>query len=141
MNNTKFILDTNVLLVSISSKSAYHWIFTKLLEGAFDLGITSEILLEYEEIIGQKYNVTVAKDVIRTLLILPNVYPVTVYYKWNLITADSDDNKFVDCAISYNADGLVTQDKHFNVLKTLNFPKVNLLSVAEFRLNFFDDEI
>jgi putative PIN family toxin of toxin-antitoxin system len=133
MNNIKIILDTNVLLVSISSKSLHHWIFTKLIEGVFDLGITSEILLEYEEIIGQKYNITVAKDVIRTLLVLPNVQPVTVYYKWNLIAADSDDNKFVDCAISFNADGIVTQDKHFNILKTISFPKVNLLSVAEFK--------
>lgn len=116
MNKLKIILDTNVLLVSISSKSPYHWIFAKLIEGAFDLGITSEILLEYEEVIGCKYNETVAKDVLRTLLVLPNVQQVTVYYKWNLIEADSDDNKFVDCAVSFNANGIVTQDKHFNIL-------------------------
>jgi putative PIN family toxin of toxin-antitoxin system len=133
MNNTKVILDTNVLLVSVSSKSPYHWIFERLIEGAFDLGITSEILLEYEEIIASKYSIAVAKDVIRTLLVLPNVYPVTVYYKWNLIVTDSDDNKFVDCAVSFNTNGIVTQDKHFNILKTIDFPKVNLLSVAEFK--------
>ncbi len=134
MNKLKIILDTNVLLVSISSKSPYHWIFEKLIEGAFDLGITSEILLEYEEIIASKYSVAVAKDVIRTLLVLPNVYPVTVYYNWNLIAADSDDNKFVDCAVSFNANGIVTQDKHFNILRTIDFPKVNVLSVAEFKM-------
>lgn len=134
MSNTKVILDTNVLLVSISSKSPYHWIFERLIEGVFDLGITSEILLEYEEIIASKYSVAVAKDVIRTLLVLPNVYPVTVYHKWNLIAADSDDNKFFDCAVSFNANGIVTQDKHFNILRTIDFPKVNLLSVAEFKM-------
>ena len=133
MNNTKVILDTNVLLVSISSKSPYHWIFERLIEGVFDLGITSDILLEYEEIIASKYSVAMAKDVIRTLLVLPNVYPVTVYYHWNLIAADSDDNKFVDCAVSFNANGIVTQDKHFNILRTIDFPKVNVLSVAEFK--------
>jgi putative PIN family toxin of toxin-antitoxin system len=135
MNNLKIILDTNVLLVSISSKSPYHWIFEKLIAGAFDLGITSEILLEYEEIIGSKYSVAVAKDVIRTLLVLPNVQQVTVYYKWNLIATDSDDNKFVDCAVGFNANGIVTQDKHFNILKTIDFPKINLLSVNEFKLS------
>jgi putative PIN family toxin of toxin-antitoxin system len=135
MNKLKIILDTNVLLVSISSKSPYHWIFAKLIEGAFDLGITSEILLEYEEVIGRKYNETVAKDVLRTLLVLPNVQQVTVYYKWNLIEADSDDNKFVDCAVSFNANGIVTQDKHFNILKTIDFPKINLISVSDFKLN------
>ena len=74
-----------MLLVSISSKSPYHWIFEKLLEGAFKLGITSNILMEYEEVIGSKYNVSVAKDVIRTLLALPNVQQVIVYYKWNTV--------------------------------------------------------
>lgn len=76
-----------------------------------------------------------AKDVVRTLLVLPNVQQVTVYYKWNLIVADSDDNKFVDCAVGFNANGIVTQDKHFNVLKTIDFPKINLLSVNEFKLS------
>ena len=136
MNKLKIVLDTNVLLVSISSKSPYHWIFLKLLNGDFELGITSEILLEYEEIIARKYNETVAKDVVRTLLVLPNVKSITVYYKWNLITADCDDNKFVDCAIGFNADGIVTQDKHFNVLKTIDFPQLNLLSIAEFKRLF-----
>jgi uncharacterized protein len=85
-------------------------------------------------IIASKYSVAVAKDVIRTLLVLPNVYPVTVYYHWNLIAADSDDNKFVDCAVSFNANGLVSQDKHFNSLRIIDFPKVNVLSVANFKM-------
>jgi len=127
MNKLKVILDTNVLLVSISSKSPYHWIFEKLINGVFDIGITSEILMEYEEVIGRKYNISVAKDVVRTLLALPNVQQVIVYYKWNLIKADTDDNKFVDCAVSYNTNGIITQDKHFNILKPLDFPKIILL--------------
>jgi predicted nucleic acid-binding protein len=93
--------------------------------------------MEYEEIIGRKYNVNIAKDVVRTLLALPNVQPVIVYYKWNLIKTDIDDNKFVDCAISYNANGIITQDKHFNFLKTIDFPKLNVISISEFKLNFF----
>lgn len=136
MNSLKVILDTNVLLVSISSKSPYHWIYEKLINADFDLGITSEILMEYEEIIGRKYNSTVAKDVIRMLLALPNVEQVTVYYHWNLIEADSDDNKFVDCAVSCNASGIVTQDKHFNILKSIYFPNINVISVGEFKLRF-----
>ncbi len=133
MSKRKIILDTNVLLVSISSKSPYHCIFDQLIKGKYDLGITSEILMEYEEIIAQKFNFEVAKSVMRTLLTLPNVKKINVYYKWNLIKSDGDDNKFVDCAISANAHGIVTQDKHFNVLKEIDFPKVNLISITEFK--------
>ena len=76
MSKRKIILDTNVLLVSISSKSPYHCIFKKLIDGAYDLGVTTEILMEYEEVIERKFNSEVAKDVIRTLLTLPNVKKV-----------------------------------------------------------------
>ena len=127
------ILDTNVLLVSISSKSPYHRIFKKLIDGKYDLGITTEILMEYEEVIERKFNSEVAKDTIRTLLALPNVKEINVYYNWNLIEADSDDNKFVDCAVSANATGIVTQDKHFNILRSIDYPKITLISIAEFK--------
>jgi predicted nucleic acid-binding protein len=43
-----------------------------------------------------------------------------------------DDNKFVDCAIAGNADYLVSNDKHFNCLKNIEFPKLNLLNIDEF---------
>jgi len=74
------VLDTNVLLVSISSKSPYHCIFKKLIDGEYDLGITTEILMEYEEVIERKFNSEVAKDTIRTLLALPNVTKINAYY-------------------------------------------------------------
>ena len=135
MSNRMIILDTNVLLVSISSKSPYHCIFEQLINGTYDLSVTSEILMEYEEVIERKYNSEVAKDVIRTLLTLPNVQKIIVYYKWNLIEADNDDNKFVDCAVSANATGIVTQDKHFNVLRNIDFPDINLISIADFKLS------
>ena len=129
------VLDTNVLLVSVSSKSPYHCIFKKLIAGAYDLGITTEILMEYEEVIARKFNSEVAKDTIRTLLALPNVKKINVYYNWNLIEADSDDNKFVDCAVSANATGLVTQDKHFNVLRDIDYPNITLISITDFKLS------
>nr|WP_207681806.1 PIN domain-containing protein [Desulfonema magnum] len=51
------------------------------------------------------------------LLKLPNVHRQTVYYHWNLISADPDDNKFADCAVSANAHYLVSNDRHFRVLE------------------------
>lgn len=124
-----------VLLVSISSKSPYHCIFKTLIDGAYDLGVTTEILMEYEEVIERKYSSEVAIYVIRALLTLPNVKKINVYYNWNLIEADSDDNKFVDCAVSANATGIVTQDKHFNVLRNIDYPNITLISIADFKLS------
>ncbi len=133
MKRLNIVIDTNVLLVSIPPKSRYHWIFQALCNDLFDLSITESIINEYEEIIGEKLNEAIAKNVIRTLLLLPNVKYVNVFFHWNLIEADPDDNKFVDCAISANANYIVTEDKHFNVLKSIDFPKVNVINIEYFR--------
>ena len=84
-NRLKVVLDTNVLLVSISSKSIYHWIYEKLLAKEYDLFITNEILMEYEEVISKKYDSFIARDFIKALLILPNVFKKPIYYNWNFI--------------------------------------------------------
>ncbi len=128
----KVVLDTNILLVSIAKKSPYRIIFDSLLNNKFDLIISNDILSEYTEIIALKTNIMVATNVSEMLLALSNVQKQDVFYKWNLIDADKDDNKFVDCAIAGNADYLVSNDKHFNCLKTIEFPKLSLLGIDEF---------
>lgn len=128
----KVVLDTNVLLVSISSKSKHHWLYEKLLNKKFDLYISNEILMEYEEVISEKYSTSVARDVIKALLILPNVFKISIYYNWNLIKEDNDDNKFVDCALNSNSHLLVTHDNHFNILKEIDFPKIQIANIDEF---------
>lgn len=45
---------------------------------------------------------------------------------------DEDDNKYVDCAIVANADHLVSEDRHFNILKDIEFPKLSVIKVDEF---------
>ncbi len=49
------------------------------------------------------------------------------------IEADPNDNKFVDCAVAARADYIVTEDKHFNELRKVSFPKINVIGVDEFR--------
>ena len=128
----KVVLDTNVLLVSIATKSRYRVIFDSLLNNDLILIISNEILSEYTEIIGRKTNMMIANNISEMLLSLQNVHKQEVYYKWGLIEKDKDDNKFVDCAIAGNVDYLVSNDKHFNCLKKIDFPKLNLLSIDEF---------
>jgi len=62
----KIILNTNVLLVSVSKKSKHHWLYRALLDGKFDLAITNEILSEYDEKISEHWHPDVAKMVLRT---------------------------------------------------------------------------
>lgn len=128
----KVVLDTNVLLVSIPRLSKYRPIFDGLIQRKYTLIISNEILTEYEEIITQKTNHLVAQNIIKMLITLSNVEKTEINYRWYLIESDKDDNKFVDCAISGNVDYLVSNDKHFNVLETIDFPEVPLLKAEEF---------
>ncbi|MCB0266232.1 MAG: putative toxin-antitoxin system toxin component, PIN family [Calditrichaeota bacterium] len=128
----RVVLDTNVLLVSIPTKSMYRIIFNALIDGTIELALSNDILTEYHEIIAEKTNGVIAQNIGQLLVHLPNVFKTEIHYKWHLIKKDADDNKFVDCAIAGNADYLVTNDRHFRILSEIDFPKITVISINEF---------
>lgn len=132
-NNQRIVLDTNCLLMSIPSKSPYHNVFMSFLRGEYILCITNEILLEYEEIISSKTNAKVAANIINAILSRDNIIFINPVYRFRLIESDPDDNKFVDCAIHSNAKYIVTQDKHFDILKSIVFPKLEVIDIDTFQ--------
>ena len=136
----RIVIDTNVLLVSVSSYSKYHWIYQLIIKQEIEVFITNEIISEYFEIISKKFNSKTVKAVIRTLLELDNVNQIQVYFNFNLMQNDPDDNKFVDCAISSSVDYLLTNDRDFNILKTITFPKVNVINIEEFKKEMLTNE-
>ncbi len=133
----KVVIDTNVFLVSISSKSKYHWIFEAILNENFFLCVTTEILDEYAEIIEQKMGYEAGETAMALIESLPNVIFTNSFFRFNLLK-DPDDNKFVDCAIAANADFLLTHDSDFNTLKSIQFPKVNVIDIQQFRIELFN---
>lgn len=127
----KIVLDTNVLLVSISERSKLHWIFKKLIEKRYELCVSTDILNEYAEIIERHMGSETSESIMGVIENLSNVHLVTKYYQFQLLQ-DKDDDKFVDCAIAANADFVVSHDTDFNVLKSIAFPKVRVINTSEF---------
>lgn len=126
------VLDTNCLLAVLPSMSPYHRVWTDILSGEVCLCVSNEVVEEYEEILGNKTNPQVAKAVVNAILAVPQLKKVEPAFFYHLITADPDDNKFVDCAICGNAELLVTNDAHFDVLKDIKFPKVEIIKLQEY---------
>ncbi len=126
------VIDTNVLLVSISSRSKYHWLYQLIIDKKIQVAFTHDILSEYEEQIGLHWHPDVATNLTRSLTELSTAFLITIYYNLQLITAEIDDNKFVDCAFAANADFILTNDSHFNILKTIDFPSIPTLRLDEF---------
>ena len=130
----RVVLDTNCLLASIASRSEYFVVWRGLHEGKYILCVSNEILAEYEEIIAVKTSPTVAEHVVDALVDSDYVEFVDPQFKLGLITQDPDDNKFVDCAFAANASFIVSQDHHFDILSSLDFPKISVLKLQEFAL-------
>ena len=128
----KIVLDTNVLLVSLPTHSKYHPIFQVLLRKGYDLFVTNEVLAEYKEQIGRRLSLGRTEMQLSQLLNLSNVHLTTPFYFWQLIGQDRDDNKFVDCAVACGADYLVSNDKHFDVLASISFPKIKVIKAEKF---------
>ncbi len=126
------VLDTNCLLQIIARQSKNYFLWEGFLNGDYSLYYTTEILEEYEEILSIKANSIIASMVIEIIKQAPNSFPVDAHFHWNLITQDPDDNKFVDCAIVANADFIVSEDRHFKELESVNFPKVIVVRLKEF---------
>ena len=135
MKKVKLVIDTNVFLVSLAQKFRLHWIFESLVNGGYDLCISNDILTEYEEIIIERYGLEKTSNTLDFLLLLPNVKLISPHYKWNFLE-DEDDNKFIDCYVASNADFIVSNDKGFNKVKKLEFPKINVISAEEFEIQF-----
>ena len=128
----KIVLDTNCLIMAISSKNKYHIIWKSFLAGKYTLCVSNEILEEYVEVIGRNISPTVADMVAYTLLAKKNVLRFDPHFRFHLIESDNDDNKFVDCAINSGAMYIVTEDHHFNVLKQIPFPHVDCIGIDSF---------
>lgn len=126
------VVDCNILVMSLTSRSPYHLVFQSSVKGKFDLAVNEDILLEYEEIIQLKYGLRTSGSFISLLRELPNVRYANTYFKWNLITADPEDNKYVDCAVASQASFIVTEDRHFSALASIPVPSVSVLSLNGF---------
>lgn len=74
----------------------------------------------------------VAEIVLEVFVESPDIIYNRIYYSWNVINKDPDDNKFFDVAVAANADYLVTNDAHFKEAAKISFPKVNIISADAF---------
>lgn len=127
------VLDTNSLIMSIAPKSPYRSIWNAFLRGDYNLCVSNEIIEEYSEVLARNLSPRISEAIVYAILTHPNIIRKDPHFTFGLIEADKDDNKFVDCAIAANAKCIVTEDKHFKILETIPFPKVEVLGIDAFK--------
>ena len=128
----RILLDSNIILVSISSRSPYHWVIEKLIQNEFELAVSTEILLEYVGVIEQKMNRQAAEITLDLPENLTNVVHIEPRFRWPLLV-DEDDEKFSNCYLAGNAQYIVTHDKGFQQLRKFEFPQFQIINLLEFQ--------
>ena len=138
--NRRIVLDTNCLLQAISRRSRYYRVWNDFILGRYVVCVTTDILEEYEEILSRYTSPVVGQMVVEAIIRANNVLRIDARFRFELITADPDDNKFVDCAIVSGAECIVTNDTHFNVLARIPFPRVQVKSLVDFLAELVGNE-
>ncbi len=126
------VLDTNCLIMAVSANGEYYKVWQDFLNGKYNLCVSNDILEEYVEVMGRNIRPEFAEMICYVILNSENTLLVDPTYSFNMIQADVDDNKFVDCAVVSNAKFIVSNDKHFSVLKDIPFPHVDVVNIDEF---------
>lgn len=121
----KVVLDTNIIISGIfwsgaSEKVLYAWADDK-----FKLVISSEIIAEIVKTL-MNFKITLSfNDILLWLSILIwKAELVEPEEKLDIVKDDSDDNKFIEAAITGKADFIISQDKHLLNLKEFRGIKI-----------------
>ena len=129
------VLDSNAL-VQMSGRASPHAVLKQaLMDGRLVLAVSTPVLLEYEEVICRYAGRARWEDVARMFALISllhgTIREVAASYRFRAITGDADDDAFADCAIVADADYIVTEDHHFDVMRGSGY-KPQPVTPAEF---------
>jgi len=120
ISNMKYVLDTNVLVAGLRSRTgASRQLLMALYRGQFRALISVAIMLEYEAVLTRPEHLTAfhlsRDEVVRFLDGMTYLLtPVTPFYLWRPQLKDPADEIMLETAVNGGADAIVTFNiKHF----------------------------
>ena len=114
----KVILDTNIIISGIFWKGASEKVLYSWVNDKFKLVISLEIIAEIiKTLMNFKIKLSFNDILLWLSIILWKAELVEPEKKIDIIKDDLDDNKFLEAAITGNADLIISQDKHLLNLK------------------------
>ncbi|MFC1496037.1 putative toxin-antitoxin system toxin component, PIN family [Candidatus Margulisiibacteriota bacterium] len=131
MVKKKVILDTNIIISALGYNGKERTILEKCVKNELQLYLSEETLKELERVLEYpKFKFSQEqKDNIK-LIISKFGHIVTQEFRVNVVVSDPSDNKFLEAAISANAEYLITGDKA--LLQVKQFGRTKILNAARF---------
>ena len=116
------VMDTNTVLQAMARQNPLRPLIAAWLTGSLVWAVSTDILLEYEEIFTSRSGRTRWVEFAAMLDVMRELHPsklpmISPAFRFQLISGDADDNKFADCAIAASADFILTEDHHFDVMR------------------------
>ena len=115
------VVDTNALVQMMGQASPFAPLKGALEQGHISWAVSTPILIEYEEVIRRHAGAAAWAAVARMIEIISLIRQTIIFtaptYRFRNITGDPDDDAFADCAIVANADWIITEDRHFDVMR------------------------
>jgi putative PIN family toxin of toxin-antitoxin system len=121
------ILDVNIFISAIKWSGKPRTVFERIVNGLDKLLVTDAILVEIEQTFKKPKFGYIHEEVKQTVLDIERLgVKVTVHPHHQVpgVCRDSDDDKYLSCAIAANADYIITGDKDLLVLKEYNGIKI-----------------
>ncbi len=113
-------IDTNVVLGMFGRAAPLLPLRQALLAGRLQWALSTEIMLEYEEIAAHEMGAGAVDRLFRFIKLVDETRGVIRYisppFRFRVVSPDPDDDKFADCAIAAEADFIITEDRHFKAM-------------------------
>ncbi len=135
-------LDTNTLVQALAEGHSFHRILDAWISGEVTWAVSTEVLLEYEEVLTRLSGPGRWRKLARLMdlaeITSGNLLRVTPSFRFRIVTSDPDDDIFSDCAITAGADYLITEDRHFAALAGAGY-KAQPFTPREFIARFLTE--
>ena len=132
----KAVFDTNVLIAAFATEGVCAKLLGRARRKQLNLVLSPFILKEFEDVLLKKF--TASKEQIRSAAKLISQAAQIVSYASVVsgICRDPDDDQILSCALSAEADYLVTGDS--DLLELKDFHGIEILTPGAFELLFED---
>ena len=119
------VIDTNCLLQALRRGHPFSPVPDAWVQGRLVWAVSTPVLLEYEEVITRRSGPERWRKLTRLMdlaeITSGNLQRVSPSFQFRVISADPDDNIFTDCAITADAEYVITDDRHFAPLANAGY--------------------
>lgn len=130
----KVVLDTNVFVSGLGWKGASHNVLNECINENLDLFLSVEIFDEIKRVLNYpkfKFSETEINEFLDQILEVGSLVETEI--KVDIIKDDPSDNKFLECAITVDADYIISRDPH--VLKIDEFRGIKIITPEDYMEN------